>query len=156
MTRHTGETLHMYLPAGHLFNTRVLVNLDLKAKDELVATNKMAIVPQINALREIPGVEFPPDSGAGRTGVDWFPTFMDPKTVKRSYARTGHYDGIRRTNYELVVDSRVTRTLLDDGTATGVTFKQTRLNVTSNYTIKANREVIFGSGRNSYSAVASA
>ncbi|KAE9369971.1 GMC oxidoreductase [Stipitochalara longipes BDJ] len=103
-------------------------------------------VPQINALREIPGVEFPPDSGAGRAGVYWFPTFMDPKKVQRSYARTGHYDGINRTNYDLVADSRVTRILLDDTTATGVIFKQTTLNVTSNYTVRANKEVILAAG----------
>lgn len=71
---------------------------------------------------------------------------MDPKRVKRSYARTGHYDGINRTNYELIADSRVTKVLLQDGTAIGVTFKQTKLNVTSNYTIKANKEVILAAG----------
>jgi choline dehydrogenase len=107
---------------------------------------KMAIVPQINALREIPGVEFPPGSGAGRAGVYWFPTFMDPKIVKRSYARTGHYGGISRTNYDLVADSRVTKILIDDGTATGVTFKQARLNLTLDCTVKANREVILAAG----------
>ncbi|KAK8001594.1 oxidoreductase [Apiospora marii] len=60
----------------------------------------------IEAFREIPGVEFPPDSGSGRAGVYWHPSFMDPKKVQRSYARTGHYDGINRTSYDLVYNSK--------------------------------------------------
>lgn len=102
--------------------------------------------PQINALRELPGVEFPPDSGAGRAGVYWFPSFMDPKTVNRSYARTGHYDGINRANYDLVADSKVTRILLEDGTAAGVIFKKTQVNVSTNYIVRARREVILAAG----------
>ncbi len=53
---------------------------------------------QINAYREIPGVEFPPDSGAGRPGVYWYPTFMtrgpwsartrEPATTATTIGRT--------------------------------------------------------------------
>ncbi|RYP67109.1 hypothetical protein DL771_007434 [Monosporascus sp. 5C6A] len=104
------------------------------------------LVPQIEAFREMPGVEFPPDSGAGRAGVYWFPTFMDPKNVQRSYARTGHYDNLNRSNYDLITESKVKNIVLDDGTATGVVFQQTKLNVTTDYTIKADKEVILAAG----------
>ncbi|KAK6956460.1 hypothetical protein Daesc_001738 [Daldinia eschscholtzii] len=101
---------------------------------------------QMEAFRDIPGVEFPPDSGAGRAGVYWFPTFMDPKRVQRSYARTGHFDGINRTNYDVVTQSHVTKVLLEEGTATGVVFRQKNGNATSLTTVKANREVILSAG----------
>lgn len=92
----------------------------------------------MEAFRDIPGVEFPPDSGAGRAGVYCFPTFMDPKKVQRSYARTGHYD--------VVTQSHVTKVLLEEGTATGVVFRQKNGNATTLTTVKANREVILSAG----------
>ncbi|KAI0109435.1 GMC oxidoreductase [Hypoxylon sp. NC0597] len=101
---------------------------------------------QIEAFRDIPGVEFPPDSGAGRAGVYWFPTFMDPQKVQRSYARTGHFDGINRTNHDVVTKSKVTKILLEDGTATGVIFQQKLSNATTYTTVKAYREVILSAG----------
>ncbi|KAF3061338.1 Versicolorin B synthase [Daldinia childiae] len=104
------------------------------------------LTTQIEAFRDIPGVEFPPDSGAGKAGVYWFPTFMDPKKVQRSYARTGHYDGINRTNYDVVTQSHVTKVLLEEGTATGVIFRQKNGNATTFTTVKANREVILSAG----------
>ncbi|KAI0384574.1 putative GMC oxidoreductase [Hypomontagnella monticulosa] len=104
------------------------------------------LATQIEAFRDIPGVEFPTDSGAGRAGVYWFPTFMDPKVVERSYARTGHFDGINRTNHDVVTESHVTKVLLEDGTATGVVFRQKIGNATTYTTVKANREVILSAG----------
>ncbi|KAI1417155.1 GMC oxidoreductase [Hypoxylon sp. FL1857] len=104
------------------------------------------LTSQIEAFRDIPGVEFPPDSGSGRAGVYWFPTFMDPKKVQRSYARTGHFDGINRTNHDVVTKSKVTKIVLEDGTATGVVFQQKLGNATTYTTVKANREVILSAG----------
>ncbi|KAI1212824.1 putative GMC oxidoreductase [Annulohypoxylon truncatum] len=104
------------------------------------------LTTQIEAFKDIPGVEFPPDSGAGKAGVYWFPTFMDPKLVQRSYARTGHFDGINRTNHDVVTKSHVTKILLEDGTATGVVFRQKIGNATTHITVKANREVILSAG----------
>ncbi|KAI1141002.1 GMC oxidoreductase [Hypoxylon sp. FL0543] len=104
------------------------------------------LTTQIEAFRDIPGVEFPPDSGSGEAGVYWFPTFMDPKRVQRSYARTGHFDGINRTNHDVVTKSKVTKIMLEDGTATGVIFQQKLGNATTYTTVKANREVILSAG----------
>lgn len=77
---------------------------------------------QAQAWGGLPGVPFVKDSGSGQPGVYWYPTFMDPKTVLRSYARTGHYDNAQRDNYHLVTGSKVTKILLDGTTATGVSF----------------------------------
>ncbi|GAP91305.2 putative GMC oxidoreductase-like protein [Rosellinia necatrix] len=105
-----------------------------------------ALEAQFEAFRDIPGVEFPPDSGSGKAGVYWFPTFMDPEKVERSYARTGHFDNINRTNFEVVTDSKVTKILLDDGVAIGVSFERKTDNSTSIVTVKADKEVIVAAG----------
>ncbi|KAI3338059.1 hypothetical protein F4824DRAFT_509673 [Ustulina deusta] len=105
-----------------------------------------ALETQFEAFRDIPGVEFPPDSGSGKAGVYWFPTFMDPEKVERSYARTAHFDGINGTNFEVLTESKVTRILLDYGVATGVSFEQKAENGTAIITVKANKEVIIAAG----------
>lgn len=94
----------------------------------------------------MPNVNFVKDSGAGRAGVYWFPTFMDPENVNRSYARTGHYNDLNRSNYDLITESKVTKVELKDGRAAGATFQRTEKNVTSEYTVKADREVIVSAG----------
>lgn len=102
---------------------------------------------QIDAFRTMPGVEFVSDSGSGRPGVYWFPQFMDPTTVTRSYARTGHYDNIKRNNYQLIAGSKVLRVRLDRNTATGVEFMSTRANTAnSSVTVTARKEVILAAG----------
>ncbi|KAI1339218.1 hypothetical protein F5Y15DRAFT_423928 [Xylariaceae sp. FL0016] len=105
------------------------------------------LTKQIEAFEDIPGVDFPADSGAGQAGVYWFPTFMDPKKVQRSYARTGHYDNINRTNYEVLTEAKVLKVNLDNSsTATGVTFLSLVGNATNPTTVKANKEVIVSAG----------
>ncbi|KAI1278985.1 hypothetical protein F5Y07DRAFT_387844 [Xylaria sp. FL0933] len=104
------------------------------------------IETQFEAFRDIPGAEFPPDSGSGKAGVYWFPTFMDPVKVERSYARTAHFDGLNRTNFEVITKSKVTKINLDDGVATGVSFEQKTENSTAIVTAKANKEVIVAAG----------
>lgn len=71
---------------------------------------------------------------------------MDPEKIERSYARTGHYDGINRTNLEVITDSKVTKILLDDGVATGVLFEQKTENSTAVVAVKADKEVIIAAG----------
>ncbi|KAI1358091.1 hypothetical protein F5Y08DRAFT_351216 [Xylaria arbuscula] len=105
-----------------------------------------ALETQFEAFGDIPGVEFPPDSGSGKAGVYWFPTFMDPEKVERSYARTGHYDGINRTNLEVITDSKVTKIIMNERVATGVSFEQKTENDTAIITVKANKEVIIAAG----------
>jgi choline dehydrogenase-like flavoprotein len=107
---------------------------------------------QMDAFRGIPGVPFIKDSGAGEPGVYWYPTFMDPKIVERSYARTGHHDkATNRTNYHLVTGSKVIRITLNGTTAMGVAFVSVTAGPASNHTalqtmVKARKEVILSAG----------
>ncbi|KAI0521645.1 hypothetical protein F5B22DRAFT_634539 [Xylaria bambusicola] len=105
-----------------------------------------AVETHFEAFRDIPGVEFPPDSGSGKAGVYWFPTFMDPEKVERSYARTAHFDSLNRTNLDVITDSKVTRILLEDGRATGVFFEQKTANGTDTVLFKVKKEVIVAAG----------
>ncbi|KAI0403090.1 hypothetical protein F4802DRAFT_608281 [Xylaria palmicola] len=105
-----------------------------------------ALETQFEAFRDIPGVEFPPDSGSGKAGVYWFPTFMDPVKVERSYARTGHFNDLNRTNLEFITGSKVTKILFDNQIATGVYFERGAPNQTTIATIKVNKEVIIAAG----------
>ncbi|SPN99109.1 related to alcohol oxidase [Cephalotrichum gorgonifer] len=101
---------------------------------------------QLEAWKEVPGVTFPPDSGSGETGVYWYPQFMDPKLVERSYARTGHYSNSDRENYHLVTNSKVIKIVVEDGTATGVSFRPADDPAGEVSTIKASKEVIVSAG----------
>jgi len=105
----------------------------------------------LDAFKGLGGVEFPGDSGAGKAGAYWYPTFMHPTSVTRSYARTGHYDGLNRANYQLLPGSKVTKVLFNGTTATGVTFVPVtgRTPPAANApvtTVKARKEVIIAAG----------
>jgi choline dehydrogenase-like flavoprotein len=105
---------------------------------------------QVDAFRGMPGVQFVNDSGSGKPGVYWYPTFMDPKLVQRSYARTGHHDrAANRTNYHLVTGSKVTRIILNGTTAKGITFVpigSAAGSATNSTVVRARREVILAAG----------
>lgn len=101
---------------------------------------------QLEAWKEVPGVEFPPDSGAGETGVFWYPQFMDPEFGERSYARTGHYSNSDRMNYHLITNSKAIRVLVEDGAATGVVFRPADDPEGEVITVSAKQEVIVSAG----------
>ncbi|PGH04433.1 hypothetical protein AJ79_07090 [Helicocarpus griseus UAMH5409] len=97
----------------------------------------------------LPGVDIPEDSGAGKAGVFWYPTFMDAEgTVNRSYSRTGHWDGLNRDNYELIPHAKVAKIELDGNKATGVVFRSSILDgdETEPTGVKVNKEVILSAG----------
>lgn len=97
-----------------------------------------------NAYRAFPGIDVPKDGGAGSNGLFWFTTSMDPTATTRSYARTGHWDNIRRSNYELMTGQKVNKILFSGDTATGVQF--TPSNGGQVTTVRANKEVILAAG----------
>lgn len=104
---------------------------------------------ELAATGEIPGVEFPPDSGAGLPGTFWYPTSADPGPMLRSFARTGHWDGIAQTrsNYDTVMGQKVLKVLFKKGRATGVKFVPA--NATSAKcarSVKARKEIILAAG----------
>ncbi|WQF83633.1 Putative glucose-methanol-choline oxidoreductase, FAD/NAD(P)-binding domain superfamily [Colletotrichum destructivum] len=104
------------------------------------------VTPLVEAFKEIEGVEFPPDSGAGQPGVFWFPTLMDPRSVTRSYAGSGHYLNVNATrpNYHLLVDTQVRRLVVDDAlSATGV---EVPVGNSTLVTVKAKKEVLLAAG----------
>ncbi|SPO00763.1 related to alcohol oxidase [Cephalotrichum gorgonifer] len=97
-----------------------------------------------SAMSKVDGMETPEDSASGKAGLYWYPLAQDSNYV-RSYARTGHWDGISRDNYQMIVGSKVSTVQFDeDLTATGVVF--TTGNSTEARTVKAKREVILAAG----------
>jgi choline dehydrogenase len=102
---------------------------------------------QMEAFRGIPGVPFVQDSGAGLPGVYWYPTFMDPKKVERSYARTGHHDqAVTRPNYHLATGSKVRRIVLEGTKAVGVAFVPATGSSAAETLVRARKEVILAAG----------
>ena len=89
----------------------------------------------------------PVDSGAGEAGLYWYPLSQDPVTWARSYARTGHWEGISRDNYEMIVGAKVNRILFDgDNNANGIQFISRNDTSLPPVTIKARKEVILAAG----------
>ncbi|KAK4162745.1 alcohol oxidase [Cladorrhinum sp. PSN259] len=94
--------------------------------------------------RLIPGLKFVRDGHAGYPGVFWYPVSNDPKTQERSYARTAHWDGLNRPNYDLLTDAKVNKVLFDkNNIVVGVQFTTTD---NKRHTIKASKEVILSAG----------
>lgn len=77
-----------------------------------------------NAMKTMPGMDIPLDGAGGENGLFWFPSTLDPETYRRSYARTGHYEGIvERPNFDVITRHKVQRVVFDeDLRATGVEF----------------------------------
>ncbi|KAF4989048.1 hypothetical protein FGRMN_9378 [Fusarium graminum] len=94
------------------------------------------------AFYELPGVEAAEDSGAGGSGVYWFPTLMDSVRHERSFAENAHYRGLSRPNYHIAASSRVRRVLLEAGVATGVEF----YGGDGLLTVKATKDVLMAAG----------
>lgn len=96
------------------------------------------------ALKSIPGVEIPRDGHAGSHGVFWYPVSVDPKTKRRSYSRTGHWDNLKRPNYHLLTGARVNKIVVEAGAARGVQFLMKNSNKTT--AVGARNEVILSAG----------
>jgi choline dehydrogenase-like flavoprotein len=104
---------------------------------------------EMAAFGDIPGVNFPSDSGAGETGAFWHPASVDPATVLRSFARPGHWDDIQaaRSNYHTLTAQKVLKVSFQGKKATGVVFVPADATDQSNArTVKATKEVIMAAG----------
>ncbi|KAF2113915.1 hypothetical protein BDV96DRAFT_547912 [Lophiotrema nucula] len=101
-----------------------------------------------DAMAAYPGMPIPKDGNAGTGGLYYYPTQMDPKTYTRSYARTGHWDGISRSNYHLLTSSQVTKIVFNGNRATGLTFRPVNSSSTTTppTTVTARKEVILALG----------
>ncbi|KAK4466787.1 putative GMC oxidoreductase [Cladorrhinum samala] len=109
-----------------------------------------ATTAQMEAFRGLPDVPFVKDSGSGQPGVYWYPTFMDPKKVERSYAKTGHHEvAQKRPNYQLLAEAKVNKILLTGTTATGVSYSPIvsgKPNNDAAQSVIARKEVILAAG----------
>lgn len=104
---------------------------------------------EMAAFKEIPGVNFPVDSGAGETGAYWHPASVDPSVVLRSFARPGHWDGIEasRPNYHTLTGQKVLKVEFQGKRATGVRFVPADAKDQSQArTVKAKKEIIMAAG----------
>jgi choline dehydrogenase-like flavoprotein len=100
-------------------------------------------------MAAMPGMTLAEDSGAGQNGLYWYSLSQDPVNYQRSYARTGHWDGIgeERDNYEMIISSKVNKVILDDDlNATGVQFTSLTDPESEAVTVSARREVILAAG----------
>ncbi|KAL2270795.1 hypothetical protein VTJ83DRAFT_166 [Remersonia thermophila] len=97
------------------------------------------------ALRKIAGLAFPQDGSKGTHGVFYYPLSKDPATESRSYARTGHWDGLNRPNYHLVTEARVNKINLQKKRAVSVQFVPAD-GPGPACTVKAKQEVILSAG----------
>jgi choline dehydrogenase-like flavoprotein len=98
-------------------------------------------------MAAFPGVTVPTDSGAGQTGLYWYPMSQDATSSHlRSYARTGHWDGLNRPNYEMLVGAKVNKLLFEGTAAIGVQFVSRNDSLTPAVTVTARKEVILAAG----------
>jgi choline dehydrogenase-like flavoprotein len=98
----------------------------------------------------MPGVEVLKDCCAGvHNGIFYIPASINPTTYERSYARTGHFDNITRSNYDLITGHKVLKVLFEGTTAIGVQAIQ-RSGATGTtgepVVLKARKEVIITAG----------
>lgn len=103
----------------------------------------------MEAFGDLPGIEYPSDSGSGETGAYWHPASVDPATVLRSFARTAHWDDIEATrpNYHTLTGQRVLKVAFDGDRATSVVFVPADATDQSNArSVKAKKEIILAAG----------
>ncbi|KAL2258001.1 hypothetical protein VTK26DRAFT_8850 [Humicola hyalothermophila] len=108
-----------------------------------------ALKAEMAAFGEIPGVEFPSDSGSGETGAYWHPASVDPSVVLRSFARVGHWDEIEasRPNYHTLTGQKVLKVTFRGKRAEGVLFVPADATDQSQARqVKAKKEVIIAAG----------
>jgi choline dehydrogenase len=132
---------------GMRYDTKYWGSGESEVKTSWPAFQYPGTAAQFKSWEGMPGVEFPPDSGAGIPGVYWYPQFMDPKTATRSYAKTGHWESKKaRKNYHVITEKRVNKILLEEKKATGVAFVGVGARPGDPVKVKANKEVILSAG----------
>ncbi|KXX82172.1 Pyranose dehydrogenase [Madurella mycetomatis] len=104
---------------------------------------------EMAAFGDIPGVNYPSDSGSGETGAYWHPSSVDPSVMLRSFARPGHWDGIEaaRPNYHTLTGHKVLKVLFQGKRAKEVLFVPAGATDQSEaQTVKAKKEIILAAG----------
>lgn len=98
-------------------------------------------------MAKMPGVPVPKDGAGGKHGLFWNPATMDDRKYWRSYARTAHYDGINRPNYDVIVRHKAFKVLFNGKStvASGVEYAS-RDDLSKKLKVKAKKEVIISAG----------
>jgi choline dehydrogenase-like flavoprotein len=98
-------------------------------------------------MAKMPGMDLPLDCNQGDNGLCWYPSTVDPVNFERSYAKTGHFDGIAnvRDNYHVLGGWRVNKILVEDEVATAVVFVPSS-GKGQRTIVRARREVILSAG----------
>ncbi|KAK4185807.1 hypothetical protein QBC35DRAFT_388734 [Podospora australis] len=107
---------------------------------------KPAVYPAYQTIKQIPGMNLPPDGGSGQLGMFYALTSSNPYTGQRSYSRTGHWDGLNRPNYHLLTATRVNKVVIEGGRAVGVQITPRGGKKSSSSVIKIRKEVIVAAG----------
>jgi choline dehydrogenase-like flavoprotein len=97
------------------------------------------------AIKSIPEIEIPKDINAGTPGLGWYAVSMEPEApYSRSDSRTGHWDGLHRRNYDIVVGMKANKILFKGKRVSAVRFipKEGGAAVT----VKARREINLSAG----------
>ncbi|KAK3368632.1 hypothetical protein B0H63DRAFT_504369 [Podospora didyma] len=99
-----------------------------------------------NALKSVPGLDYPQDGHAGSHGVFFYPVSVDPATRLRSYSRTGHWDFSQsRNNYDIITGVRANKILFDHhNVATGVQFVSKSSHCKT--VVRATKEIVLSAG----------
>ncbi|KAB5515483.1 hypothetical protein GE09DRAFT_1179452 [Coniochaeta sp. 2T2.1] len=116
----------------------------------IFATYGNVIYPNVftmrEALKQVPGMALPADSGAGQPGTMYYMFSTDPLTGARSYSRTGHWDGLNRTIYHLITATRANKVILEGDKVVGVQITPRGGGKNTSTIVKVNREVILSAG----------
>jgi choline dehydrogenase len=103
-----------------------------------------------NAWKAVPGIPFVKDGSAGKAGIVWFPTTINPETMNRSFAAIGHYENVKsRKNYILLSENKVDKIGFSDDhrlLSANRVFITPRFGAGPTREIKANKEVILAAG----------
>ncbi|KAF2179010.1 GMC oxidoreductase [Zopfia rhizophila CBS 207.26] len=99
-----------------------------------------------SAISKMPGMTVPEDSGAGEAGLYWYPISQDNVNFQRSSARTGHWEGLNRSNYEMIVGAKPNKINFDGDRAISVQYISRNDSSTPPVTIKARKHVILAAG----------
>lgn len=97
-------------------------------------------------MAKMPGMTVPEDSGAGEAGLYWYPISQDNVEWKRSSARTGHWNGLNRANYEMITGAKANKINFEGERAVSVQYASRNDSSVPPVTIKARKHVVLAAG----------
>jgi len=130
-----------------VFYIQGLVSRDIRS--EILGLIFISIEIMRDQWKGLAGVEVLKEGSAGRAGLFWNPTSIDPRTVTRSYARPAHYEPVKeRPNYSLLSGYKVDKVKFSSvGDLTAESIVISNRDGDKKYReVKANKEIILAAG----------